>query len=162
MGRVGAPYGVRGMVRVEPVSADPLALVRQPVWRLRRRGGEWADYRVDGARAHAGALIAALEGIATREDAAALRGAEVGIDRAELPAPAAGELYWADLEGLDVVNREGVTLGRVIGLMDNGAHAILRVQDGAAPERLIPWVPAFIDGVDLEARRIDVDWPADA
>jgi 16S rRNA processing protein RimM len=132
------------------------------VWRLRRRGGAWIDYRVNGARAHAGALIAALEGIATREDAAALRGAEVGIDRAELPAPGEGELYWADLEGLDVVNREGVALGRVVGLIDNGAHAILRVQDGVAPERLIPWVPVYIDGVDLAARRIDVDWPADA
>jgi 16S rRNA processing protein RimM len=162
MGRVGAPYGVRGMVRVEPVSEDPLALVRHSVWRLRRRGGAWSDYRVNGARAHAGALIAALEGIATREDAAALRGAEVGIDRTELPAPEEGELYWADLEGLDVANREHVTLGCVVGLMDNGAHAILRVRDGVGPERLIPWVPAYIDGVDLEARRIDVDWPADA
>src|SRR5437868_10772280 len=100
MGRVGAAYGVRGMVRVEPLSQDPLALIRHPVWRVRRRGGEWYDQRVNGARAHGAALIAALEGVVTREDAAALRGAEVGIDRAELPALAADELYWADLEGL--------------------------------------------------------------
>jgi 16S rRNA processing protein RimM len=162
MGRVGAPHGVRGMVRVQPLSEDPLALTRHETWRLRRRGGEWRDYRVRVARAHGAALIAALEGVDTRDDALALRGVEVGIDRSRLPALDANELYWADLEGLAVVNRDGVALGRVIGLMDNGAHAILRVQDGAAPERLIPWVPAHVDAVDVAARRIDVDWPADA
>ena len=93
--------------------------------------------------------------------ALALRGASVGIDRAALPALAADELYWADLEGLAVVNRDGVPLGTVAEVIDNGAHPILRVRDAAALERLIPWVPVYVDGVDRDARRIDVDWPAD-
>jgi 16S rRNA processing protein RimM len=54
-------------------------------------------------------------------------------------------------------------LGAVAEVIDNGAHPILRVRpaDGAPGERLIPWVPAFVDAVDVAARRIDVDWPAD-
>ena len=162
MGRVGGAYGVRGMVRVLPLSADPLALTAQPQWWLQTsEGGDWQMRAVSDARAHGGALVAVLEGVANREDAERLRGTMVGVPRAVLPALPKDEFYWADLEGARVVNRDGVELGRVAGLMDNGAHPILRVQQGA-DERLIPWVPAYVDGVDASAGRIDVDWPVDA
>jgi len=162
MGRVSAAYGVRGMVRVEPLSEDRAALAAHSVWWLRpRAGGAWRASTVIDVRAHGGALVAALQGIEDRDQALALRGASVGIDRAALPALAADELYWADLEGLAVVNRDGVPLGTVAEVIDNGAHPILRVRDAAALERLIPWVPVYVDGVDRDARRIDVDWPAD-
>ena len=103
-----------------------------------------------------------LEGVAERESAERLRGAAIGLPRAVLPVLSANEFYWSDLEGLAVVNREGVTLGRVTGLIDNGAHPILRVQEEGAAERLIPWVPVHVERVDVAAGRIEVDWPADA
>ena len=163
MGRVGGAYGVRGMVRVTPLSDDPQALVRYPQWWLRARDdGPWRAHRVSGARSHGAVLIATLDDVPTREDAERLRGALVGIPRSELPGLADDELYWTDLEGLEVVNAEGAALGIVVGLLDNGAHPILRVQAPDAPERLIPWVPAHVMQVDIEARRIEVDWPADA
>src|SRR5689334_11615855 len=162
MGRVSAAYGVRGMVRIEPLSEDRLALAAHRTWWLRpRTGGAWRAVEVLDTRAHGGALVATLEGVADRDQAIALRGASVGIDRAALPALADDELYWADLEGLAVVNRDGVVLGTVAEVMDNGAHPILKVRDGAAVERLIPWVPAYVEALDRDARRIDVDWPAD-
>jgi 16S rRNA processing protein RimM len=167
MGRVSAAYGVRGMVRVEPLSEDRLALAGHRVWWLRpRAGGAWRRAEVLDVRAHGGALVAALAGVDDRDQALALRSSSVGIAREELPALADDELYWADLEGLSVVNRDGVVLGAVVEVIDNGAHAILRVRQsdgdaGAAVERLIPWVPAYVEAVDVAARRIDVDWPAD-
>jgi 16S rRNA processing protein RimM len=162
MGRVSGPYGVRGMVRVQPWSDDPLALTRHASWWLRaRQAHEWNARRVTEARRHGAALIAALENVLTRDDAEALRGAEVGIEREALPPLASDELYWADLEGLAVVNRAGVALGRVDRVTDNGAHAILRVRDDAGVERLIPWVPLYVEKVDVESGRIDVDWQAD-
>ena len=162
MGRVSAAYGVRGMVRIEPLSEDRMALAEHRVWWLRpRAGGDWRAWTVIEARAHGGALVAALEGVGDRDQAIALRGASVGIDRAKLPALGDDELYWADLEGLVVVNRDGVVLGAVAEVIDNGAHPILRVRSDGAPERLIPWVPVYVDAVDRDARRIDVDWPAD-
>jgi 16S rRNA processing protein RimM len=143
MGRVSGPYGVRGMVRVQPWSDDPLALTRHASWWLRpKQASLWESRRVTGARAHGGALIAALEHVVTRDDAEALRGAEVGISRDALPALAEHELYWADLEGLAVVNRD-------------------RVRDDAGGERLIPWVPIYVDNVDVAGGRIDVDWQSD-
>jgi len=62
---------------------------------------------------------------------------------------------------LQVFNRDGVRLGDVAGLLDNGAQSVLQVRDGDAPERLIPFVAAFIDQVDLPGRRILVDWGLD-
>ena len=164
MGRIAAPHGVRGAMRVQPHSADPAALLAHSQWWLRPRAarGEWVPYRVLEARRQAAGLVAVLEAIASREAAAALRGADVGVPRAWLPALADNEHYQADLIGMAVVNRSGELLGKVTEFVESGAHPILRVaagDDGA--ERLIPWVAQYIDRVDVAAQRIDVDWPAD-
>ena len=113
---------------------------------------------------HSGVLLAALAGVDTREDALSLRGAEIGVPRAQLPRTKKGEIYWVDLEGLAVVNREGVVLGTVVEVVAHGAHPLLRVArpaGKAGAERLIPYVPAIVDRVDVGARRIDVDWGED-
>jgi 16S rRNA processing protein RimM len=76
-----------------------------------------------------------------------------------------GEYYWVDLVGLAVINREGVALGTVKELMSAGPQTTLVVdavgEDEKPVERLIPFVDAFIDAVDLTAKRITVDWQAD-
>ena len=109
---------------------------------------------------HGATIIAAIEGVTTREAAQALRGFVAGVPRAALPKTAADEHYWADLIGLVVVNRAGQTLGRVAGLLDTGAHPVLRV-GGEGGERLIPLVPAYVDAIDPAAGRIVVDWLED-
>jgi 16S rRNA processing protein RimM len=165
MGRVTAPYGVRGWLRVDPVSREPDALLAHPTWWVRRAGNsEWRALARTGGRMHSGSIVAALEGVATREQAAALAGAEVGVPRAALPPLKRNEVYLADLPGLEVVNREGEVLGTVVAVTEHGAHPILRVARPAAspgPERLIPCVPAIVERIDVAAGRIDVDWGAD-
>lgn len=165
MGRVLAPFGVQGWIKVQPVSAAPDTLLEHATWWVKPALGQtWREVRKAAGRMHSGALLAALDGVATREDALALRGSEIGVPRSALPRAGKGLIYWVDLVGLDVVNREGVALGAVAGVVAHGAHPLLRVTRPAAapgPERLIPYVPAMIDRVDVEARRIDVDWGED-
>ncbi|MGH8799600.1 MAG: ribosome maturation factor RimM [Casimicrobiaceae bacterium] len=162
MGRLLAPFGVKGWCRLRPYSAAPDTLLEHKAWWLAPADGNgpWSEYGVVEARAHAGSIIAALAGVATREAAQALRGYLAGVPRAVLPKTAPGEHYWSDLVGLAVVNRSGRTLGRVAGLLDTGAHPVLRVVDGEA-ERLIPVVPAYVDAIDPAEGRIVVDWPED-
>jgi 16S rRNA processing protein RimM len=162
MGRVAAPHGVRGMVKVVPWSQDPAALIAHKVWWLSKPPEEgWRQVEVKSAQLRGTALLAELAGVGSREAAASLRGSEVSVPRATLVAPAPNEHYWADLEGMDVVSRSGMRMGRVMELMESGAHPLLRVVDESGAERLIPFVAAHIDRVDADARRIDVDWEAD-
>jgi 16S rRNA processing protein RimM len=124
--------------------------------------GAWREYRIEASREHGASLIAHLAGIGDREAAAALKGADVGVPRATLPALAENELYYSDLVGLAVVNRQGESLGVVAKVQDFGAHPVLCVADGVtAQERMIPFVAVYVDGVDVAAGRIDVDWQVD-
>ena len=161
MGRLLAPFGIKGWVRVKPFTAAPETLLRFKTWWLAPdESKQWTRYRVVEAQFHGGAIIAAIEGVATREAAHALRGFVAGVPRSSLPKTAPDEHYWSDLIGLDVVNREGRALGRVAGLLDTGAHPVLRV-DGDGTERLIPMVPAYVDAIEAAAGRIVVDWQED-
>jgi 16S rRNA processing protein RimM len=162
MGRIGAPHGVRGAFKVRPESADPAALLEYAEWRLRRRGSDgWVSHRVQDVRMQGEWLIAEVAGVASRDAAGALRGAEVGVPREWLPALAEDEHYQADLVGMTVVNRDGIALGALQDFVESGAHPIARVIADDGTERLIPWVPQYIDGVDVSERRIDVDWSTD-
>jgi len=165
LGDVLAPYGVKGWLRVRPLTVEPDALLRHPTWRLRSAAcPAWREVALVAGKVHSGTVLAQLAGVDSREAALALRGAEIGVPRSELPAAGENEVYLADLVGLDVVNREGVALGRVVAVQEFGAHPVLRVvpAGGAAKaERLIPFAGAHVDGVDLAAGRIDVDWGED-
>ncbi len=123
------------------------------------RHGAWAPLRVLDGRSQGRGLIARLEGCTDRDQAHALIGAEIAIDLAQLPALGAGEYYWAQLEGLRVVNLQGVELGRVSHLLETGANDVLVVK--GEREHLIPYIGAVIRAVDTEAGLIRVDWDPD-
>ncbi len=172
MGRVIAPYGVKGWVKVHAYTQDRATLLDYAAWWLRPRTGSaaagsaatsgWREYGVQSSREHGATLIAQLAGITDREAAAALKGADIGVPSAALPAAEENEIYYADLVGLAVMNRQGVRLGTVTKVQDFGAHPVLCVTDeAAAAERMIPFVAAYVDGVDVAAGRIDVDWQPD-
>ena len=165
MGEVLGPYGIRGWLKVRSFAETPDTLLGYPTWWLKpARGAAWSEFRRQDGRLHSGVLVVTLGGVDTREAALAMKGFEVGVPRVALPATAEGEFYWDDLTGLAVLNRSGVLLGEVRGITQHGAHPLLRVERPAAtpgPERLIPFVAAIIDRVDVGAGRIDVDWGAD-
>ncbi len=151
MGRVAGSYGVRGWIKVAPGGG---VLQTLPVIK------EWwigdAVYAVAEAKVHGATVVARLEGISSREQALKLKGAEVQVERSALPDAGAGHYYLADLVGLEVVNEQGQALGSVEGWITNGAQDVMQVKG-----RLIPWVAAIVKEVDLEAKRIRVDWQAD-
>ena len=163
LGRVLGPFGVQGWIKVAPFTEAPAALLEYDVWWLGSSAtGQWQQATPVAGRVHADTMVATLAEVGDREAAAALKGRDIAVPRTALPAPAADEIYWNDLVGLLVVNREGVVLGRVQGVTAHAAHPLLQVrEEGGTRERLIPYVPALIDAVDMEARRIDVDWGAD-
>ena len=170
MGRIGEAWGLKGDFRVVAYAEPPLALLAARRWHLRpadeprrpRPDPLPTTLEIVGVRARGDGWVASSPLVTDRTAAEALRGARVFVSRAEFPEPAADEFYWADLVGMEVVNRDGVALGDVVGLLDNGAQSVLRVQAaGDAAELLIPFVPVYVDAVDLPGRRIAVDWQVD-
>lgn len=158
MGRIAAPYGVKGWIKVQPYTEYLDSLLDYPVWQL-GRGGAWRPYRVLDGRPHSRFLLAKLEGVGDRDAAERLRGMDVAVARDELPEPGEDEYYWDDLIGLEVVNASGVRLGRVEGLLETGAHDVLRVV--GERERLIPFTAPIVLEVDPSAGCIRVAWEAD-
>ena len=165
MAEVASPYGVQGWIRLRTWSEAPDALCGFGRWWMRRdAAGEWTEVTPAATRMHSGTLLARLPGIADRDAAQAVAGAQIGVPRAALPALPADAVYWSDCVGLAVVNRAGVVLGTVAAVQDFGAHPVLRVaaaQDPGATEWLIPLVDAYVDRIDVAAGRIEVDWQAD-
>jgi 16S rRNA processing protein RimM len=163
MGRVLAPYGVKGWIKVEAFTSSPAALLDHDRWWLAARTGReaWKEFPVLEARLHGRNIVAQLAGLADREAAAAWRGAMLGVPRGALPPPGEGQVYWADLIGLTVINRDGEIMGKVSGLLDTGAHPVLRVAGEDGSERLIPLVPAHVDAIEPRAGRILIDWQMD-
>jgi 16S rRNA processing protein RimM len=158
MGRVAAPFAVSGWVRIQVFTERPDGLLAYRDWWL-RRDGQWRQAMVEEAAVHGRVVVAKLKGCDDREAAAALRGCEVAVPRAALPRNAEGEYYWADLEGLRVCNLQHQELGYIAGLIDTGANRVLVVR--GERERLIPFVGAVVQSVDLARGEVAVDWGAD-
>ena len=163
MGRLAGPYGVRGFARVQVYTEAIDSLLDFGEWLVGRQG-RWEARKVAEAAVYGDGLVARFEGVDTPEAARTLRGAEVAILRGDLPPPEEDEVYWVDLVGCEVVNREGVNLGRLSNLMETGANDVMVVVAGSGEqrvERLIPYVAQVIDSVDVPGRSIRVDWGED-
>lgn len=155
VGRIAGLFGVRGWVKVYSHTRPREAILNYSPW-LVTIGGSERTLKLAEGRAQGKGVIARLEGVADRDQAAMLVGAEIAVGRAQLPAPAANEYYWAELEGARVVDQRGTELGRVSHLFETGAHDVMVVR--GAVERLIPFGGTVIKRVDLASGVIHVDW----
>ena len=161
LGRLADPYGMQGWLRLTSFGDDPLVWGEMPVWWVGSEGGPWREYGLKALKAHGEGLVVLLDGVPDRTAAEAMKGLLVGAPRAALPKTEEDEFYWVDLVGLEVINTAGERLGKVAGLIETGANAVLRVVDDSGLERLLPFGSAVIQAVEGEAGRIRVAWGSD-
>ncbi|UCV17048.1 ribosome maturation factor RimM [Quatrionicoccus australiensis] len=161
LGRLADPYGIRGWLKLHPFGDDPLDWGEIPVWWVSKDGETWRECGLKGLKVHGNGVVVLLEGIDDRTAAEAMKGVLVGAPRDALPETDEDEFYWADLIGLDVINTAEERLGKVVGLLETGAHDVLRVVGDDEVERLLPFVAAVVLTVDKEARLIRVEWGSD-
>lgn len=188
LGRVISAFGVRGWIKVQPHSADSEALLAARTWWFQphasaeSRGAGFAPFPVGvvSSRMHGSTVVAQLDAITDRDDAQLLKAHTIWVPRSGFPKAADDEYYWVDLIGCRLFgHQEGqhALIGKVLGVGDNGAHAILRVARAVANDRggldllqnakgkevevLVPFVAAHVQSVDLANKRIDTDWPVE-
>ena len=160
LGRIVGAFGVRGEIKLDSFTEPKAAIFRYQPWTLRDAQGR--ERVLDGARGRdtPKGVVATLPDVSDRDMAEALRGTEVWVARSVLPPPKPGEYYWIDLEGLRVVNTEGVDFGHVSHLFSTGVNDVLVVQ--GERERMIPFaMPDYVVSIDFDAQLIVVDWDAD-
>jgi 16S rRNA processing protein RimM len=195
LGRIVSAYGVRGWVKVQPHSAQGLVLRAAPVWWLAPPippasklysqpdlNPQLRAHKVKQVRPQGSTVVADLEHVGDRDIAESMRGFTVYVSRQYFPKAQADEFYWVDLVNCYVFS-DARLVGVVDEVVDNGAHAILRVQrmqiegdqtpspehqpqllldeKGRPQEILIPFVAAHVQHVDIATRRIETDWPLD-
>jgi len=159
LGRVLGAFGVRGELKIQSFTDPESAVLRYQPWTLSQSGSE-REFEGAKGRVTAKGVIATFPGIEDRDAAQALAGTEIWAPRSRLPKAKPGEYYWVDLEGMEVVNREGTVLGRVSHLFETGSNQVMVVNGDR--DRLIPFLEGdFVLGVDFDARRIEVDWDAE-
>ena len=179
VGSIVDAWGIKGWIKGQPYAADPQALFASKRWFLKppanalgaRPGSLEVPtlLRIVQAKEHGDGIVAQAKEIPDRSAAEALHGARIYVARHSFPSVDTDEYYWVDLIGLRVFNRMGEALGSVVGLLDTGAHSVLRIAPDDVPqgksaqetERLIPFVSAYVDSVNLAERRIIVDWGID-
>jgi len=170
VGRIADAWGIKGWFKVLPYSADPEALFSSKRWYLMpsEKGAKTfegtAVLAVKESKEHSDSVVACAHGVDDRTAAESLRGARIFVSRASFPTAAQDEYYWVDLIGLEVLNRQDEPLGTVRELLSTGPQTVLvmeYLQDGKVLERMIPFVSAYVDDVDLKSRRIRVDWQLD-
>lgn len=158
MGRIVAPYGIFGWLKIQPDTEVLDGLLDYPDWWVGREN-DWQKYEVETARIHSNTLLVKLKGVSDRDAAFALKTKRIAVPREQLPEPEENEYYWSDLIGLQVTNLQQVDLGKVAELFETGANDVLVVKGDR--ERLIPFVDQVVLNVDLDARTMQVDWDAE-
>ena len=158
VGKISGLFGTRGEVRIFDFSRSRGDILEYDTWLLRFEDG-WREVSVQDGRLHNGTVVAHIDKFEDRESVRELIGIDIAIRSDQLVNLSDGEYYWHQLEGLAVVNLEGIQLGVVERLMETGANDVLVVR--SEMERLIPYTSETIAEVNLSARQIRVDWELD-
>ena len=155
LGAIGAPFGVRGWVKVRSDTEPAERLLEYPVWTVRLPSAI-QDYAIQHSGRSGGQLTVKLAGVNDRDVAATLTGAAILVSREQLPAPGKKEFYRADLIGFEVESVAGRKLGTLEYFVETPAHALMAI---AGPEPLlVPAVADHIRRVDLPGRKVIVEW----
>ena len=174
MGRIVAPYGVYGWLKVIPDTETIDSLFDYDTWWL-GKGDDWREMVVETAKIHNDVIVVKLVGIDDRDAAFACKGKQIAVPRDLLPEPEDNEYYWSDLIGLRVTNQQGVDFGLITEVFETGANDVLVVKPDVATsvlvsnetvkekpqERLLPFIDAVVLAVDLKAKTMLVDWDED-
>ena len=159
VGRISGVFGVKGWVKVFSFTNIRENILNYSPWLLKKDSETRLVHVMDG-KLQGKAVVAQLDGVNDRDQAASLMGWDIFITPDQLPKVAKDEYYWSDLIGLNVETDLGVQLGTVDSLLETGANDVVIVKGDR--ERVIPFLQGqTIINVDLDAGKMVVDWDPD-
>ncbi|MFQ3236765.1 MAG: 16S rRNA processing protein RimM [Paraglaciecola sp.] len=163
MGKIGAPFGVKGWVKITSYTNELDGIFGYSPWLL-DQAGQSKEFIVDQWRTHNKGLVAKLVGVETRDDAESIKNLDISIKAQQLPQLDGDEFYWRELVGMQVITEKGYSLGVVKELFETGANDVMLIKANlndafGQKERMVPYLPEqVVKQVDREAKTIQVDW----
>lgn len=163
IGKIGAPYGVKGWVKITTYTDEVTGVFDYSPWLLGPEG-QLKTAEVDQWRTHNKGVVAKLIGVDDRDQAEAIKNLEISIKADQLPELADDDFYWRDLVGMKVVTEQGYNLGTVKEMFETGSNDVMLVKANindafGQKERMIPYLfDDVIKQVDKAENTIKVDW----
>lgn len=156
VGRFGRPHGIKGLITIHSFTEPHDNILRYTDWHA-FIANQWKPLKILHIEVTNKSILAQIEGYSEREQVAFLTNVEIAISRSQLPSLVEGEYYWHELVGMQVINQQGQSFGKVTEIMPTGANDVL-VVDGEK-RHLIPYLPGqFVIEVDKSQNLIRVDW----
>jgi len=157
-GKVGAPYGIKGWLKIYSYTEVASHILQYNPWYL-GESSSWQAFELEDGRQQGKGIVAKLVGIETPEEARKLTGRTIAILREQLAPLPENEYYWADLEGLMIIDQKGLYLGQISYLIATGSNDVLVIKNENGKEYAIPYLPgSVVKKIDLQQGKIYVDW----
>ena len=158
LGKVAGTFGVQGWIKINSYT-DPPENILDYEELLLGSPGRWKTVQLEDGRITGKGVLGKLKGVETPEDARTHVGAEFAVKRGDMPPTAPGEYYWSDLEGIDAESTTGEKLGKVDHFRTTPAGTMIVLR--GEREVWVPFVKERIVKIDLEGKRIVLDWSLD-
>lgn len=155
IGRLGKPVGLQGWMRLISFTEPVENILSYQHWFL-NTGKGWQQAAFYETKLQGNQILVKFPGMDTPEKAKQLTHATLGISREQLPSLSEGEFYWSDLEGLRVINTQGIELGIIDYLFNTGSNDVIVVK--GTKEHLLPYLKKVVLAVDLAEGTMLVDW----
>lgn len=159
VGQFGTPHGIAGAIKVNSDTDPTSAILNYHPWYIDLHHA-WQVLEPLDVKQQGATLLAFIQNITDRDEVKQFTGHKIAIRRDQLPALPKGEYYWIDLEGMEVINEEGILLGTVDYLFSASCTGVMVVQ--GTKKHLIPFLQEqYILDVNLDTRVIKVHWDPD-
>lgn len=152
VGKVIDTFGVKGELRVLPFAPEEVFERLVEVY-LKKVGGGYVPFKVEGVRKHKGLFLLKLKGYDSEDEAKELKGAHIFLPEEKLPPRGEDEFYAYELVGMEVWTDRGKRMGNVKRVEDLGVYSMLLLDD---EKSMIPFVDEIVLKVDRKGRRIEV------
>lgn len=159
VGRLGRAHGIKGLITVHSFTEPRDNILQYTDWHV-YLDNAWRKLKILRVETHDKLILVQIEGYWEREQLAALTNTDIAISRKQLPLLEAGEYYWHELVGMQVIDQQGQIFGTVTEIMPTGSNDVLVVE--GEKRHLIPYLPGqFVIDINPDQRLITVDWDMD-
>ncbi|MEM7359244.1 MAG: ribosome maturation factor RimM [Pseudomonadota bacterium] len=163
LGKIVGVWGVKGWVKLHSYTRNRGDIANYKTWWLKPAGRKAEssapqEFQVLSCREQGKGIVAQLAGVTDPDQAQALHGWSIWIEQSQLPKLPAGQYYWQQLIGLQVINKEALNLGTVESVLETGANDVLVLKSPEGTEVLIPYGDPVVENIDLETGTMQVDW----